>query len=47
LAIDAPRDLRFAKELIALKAEPSPESLADPAVKLQDLLKAEKAKRVA
>jgi NADPH-dependent 2,4-dienoyl-CoA reductase/sulfur reductase-like enzyme len=47
LAIDAPRDLRFAKELIALKAEPSPESLADPAVKLQDLLKAEKAKRIA
>ena len=45
IGLDAGRDLRFAKELIALRATPDPAQLADPAVKLADLLKALKAQR--
>ncbi len=45
IGLDAPRDLRFAKELIAVRATPQPAQLADPAVKLADLLKAAKAAR--
>ena len=45
IGLDAARDLRFAKELIALRATPDPAQLADPAVKLADLLKSLKAQR--
>ena len=43
IGIDAGRDVRFAKELIGLRAPVTPEELADPSCKLADLVKRAKA----
>ena len=40
-AVNAPRDLRFARQMIAKGARPRPEHLADPAVALKTLARAE------
>jgi NADPH-dependent 2,4-dienoyl-CoA reductase/sulfur reductase-like enzyme len=47
IGIDAARDLRFAKELIGLRAAVPTPDLADPACKLADVLKRAKAVRAA
>jgi 3-phenylpropionate/trans-cinnamate dioxygenase ferredoxin reductase subunit len=43
IGIDAARDLRFAKELIGVRARVAADALADPGVKLAELLKQAKA----
>ncbi|WP_299616671.1 NAD(P)/FAD-dependent oxidoreductase [Pelagibius sp.] len=40
-AVNAPRDVRFARQMIAKGAQPCPEQLADPAVALKMLARAE------
>jgi NADPH-dependent 2,4-dienoyl-CoA reductase/sulfur reductase-like enzyme len=47
IGLDAARDLRFAKELIALGGDVPASVMADPTTKLADLLKAARARRVA
>ena len=39
--VNAPRDVRFARQMIARRAQPCPEQLADPAVALKTLARAE------
>jgi NADPH-dependent 2,4-dienoyl-CoA reductase/sulfur reductase-like enzyme len=47
IGIDAGRDIRFAKDLVALRASIPPAELSDPAVKLVDVVKRLKAARAA